>query len=165
MAVAQYLSPLKSRKFVRRYHLAAFSMCLFLHTNHEHGHEHGQGFAVGADDEEPSEDALSAFQVGENNGLLGFAAFAFLIGFAHEEQLALLSFCAGTGGCLTLVLVYGLAVTVSITTMVLLTVLTYNRVENRIENVDEYLPLLSAVILWVIGGVFLLDAAGVIQFL
>jgi hypothetical protein len=49
--------------------------------------------------------------------------------------------------------------------MVLLTVLTYNRVENRIENVDEYLPLLSAVILWVIGGVFLLDAAGVIQFL
>jgi ABC-type nickel/cobalt efflux system permease component RcnA len=114
---------------------------------HDDEHGHGRGFAVGADDEDPSEDALSAFQVGENNGLLGFAAFAFLVGFAHEEQLALLSFCAGTGGCLTLVLVYGLAVTVSITARVLLTVLTYNRVENRIENVEEYLPALSALIL------------------
>jgi len=32
VAVAQYLSPLKGRKFVRRYHLAAFSVCFFPHT-------------------------------------------------------------------------------------------------------------------------------------
>lgn len=132
---------------------------------HEHGHDHGQGFAFDGDADDVSQSALSAFQIGENNGLLGFAGFAFLIGFAHEEQLALLSFCAGAGSCLALVLVYGLAVTISITTMVLLTVLAYNRVQARIENVDKYLPVLSAVILWTIGGVFVLDAAGVIQFL
>jgi ABC-type nickel/cobalt efflux system permease component RcnA len=130
-----------------------------------HGHDHDEGFAFDADADDVSQSALSAFQVGENNSLLGLAGFAFLVGFAHEEQLALLSFCAGAGNCLTLVLVYGVAVTVSITTMVLLTVLAYNRVQGRVENVDEYLPLASAVILWVIGGVFLLDAAGVIQFL
>lgn len=87
---------------------------------------------------------MSAFQVGENNGLFGFAGFAFLIGFAHEEQLALLGFCAGAGNCLTLVLVHGIAVTVSITTMVLLTVLAYKQMQERVENVDEYLPLASA---------------------
>ena len=132
---------------------------------HDHSHEHDEGFAFDADADDVSQSALSAFQVGENNGLLGFAGFAFLIGFAHEEQLALLSFCAGAGNCLTLVLVYGVAVTVSITTMVLLTVLAYNRVQGRVENIDEYLPLASAVILWVIGGVFLLDAADLVQFL
>jgi ABC-type nickel/cobalt efflux system permease component RcnA len=127
--------------------------------------DHDHGFAFDAEADDVSESALSAFQVGTNTGLFGFAGFAFLIGFAHEEQLALLSFCAGAGSCLTLVLVYGVAVTVSITTMVLLTVLAYNRVQERVENIDEYLPLASAVILWVIGGVFLLDAAGLIQFL
>ena len=132
---------------------------------HDSSYEDDQGFAFDADAADVSQSALSAFQVGENNGLLGFAGFAFLVGFAHEEQLVLLSFCAGAGNCLTLVLVYGVAVTVSITTMVLLTVLAYNQVQERVENVDEYLPLASAVILWVIGGVFLLDAAGVIQFL
>lgn len=132
---------------------------------HDHDHGHGQGFAFDADTDDVSQSALSAFQIGENNGLLGFAGFAFLIGFAHEEQLALLSFCAGAGSCLALVLVYGIAVTVSITMMVLLTVFAYDRVQERVENVDEYLPVLSALILWVIGGVFLLDAAGFIQFL
>lgn len=132
---------------------------------HQHDHDHEEGFAFGEDADDVSQGALSAFQVGENNGLLGFAGFAFLIGFAHEEQLALLSFCAGAGSCLALVVVYGLAVTISITTMVLLTVVAYNRVQERVENIDEYLPALSALILWVIGVVFLLDAAGVIQFL
>lgn len=127
--------------------------------------EHDHEFATDAEPEGVSQDSLSVFQVGENTGLLGFAGFAFLVGFAHEEQLALLSFCAGAGSCLTLVLVYGAAVTVSITTMVLLTVLAYNRVHERIENIEEYLPILSALILWVIGGVFLLDAAGFIQLL
>ncbi|RDZ55744.1 hypothetical protein C5B91_19865 [Haloferax sp. Atlit-10N] len=130
-----------------------------------HGHDHDQGFAFDGDAVDVSQSALSAFQVGENNGLLGFAGFAFLVGFAHEEQLALLSFCAGAGDCLTLVFVYGVSVTVSISTMVLLTVFAYNRVHERVENIDEYLPILSALILWVIGGVFLLDAAGLIQFL
>lgn len=46
-----------------------------------------------------------------------------------------------------------------------LTVLAYNRVQARIRNVDEYLPVLSAVILWTIGGVLVLNAAGVLQFL
>jgi ABC-type nickel/cobalt efflux system permease component RcnA len=131
----------------------------------DEAHDNGQGFAFDTNADDVSQSAFSAFQVGENDGLLGFAGFAFLVGFAHEEQLALLSFCAGAGNCLTLVLVYGVAVTISITTMVLLTVLAYNRVQQRVGNVDEYLPLASAVILWVIGGVFLLDAAGLIQFL
>lgn len=131
----------------------------------EADHDHDDGFAFDAEGDDVSESALSAFQVGTNTGLLGFAGFAFLVGFAHEEQLALLSFCAGTGTCLTLVLVYGIAVTLSITTMVLLTVVAYNRVQERVENIEEYLPALSALILWVIGGVFLLDAAGLIQFL
>lgn len=130
-----------------------------------HTHNHEQGFTFDADADDVSQSSLSAFQVGENNGLLGFAGFAFFVGFAHEEQLALLSFCAGAGNCLTLVLLYGVAVTVSITTMVLLTVVAYNRVQERVENADEYLPLASALILWVIGGVFLLDAAGMIEFL
>ena len=131
----------------------------------EEAHDHDQGFAFDGDAVDVSQSALSAFQVGENNGLLGFAGFAFLVGFAHEEQLALLSFCAGAGDCLTLVFVYGVSVTVSISTMVLLTVFAYNRVHERVENIDEYLPILSALILWVIGGVFLLDAAGLIKFL
>lgn len=118
-----------------------------------------------ADHDEPMSDALSAFQIGDNTGILGMGAFAFLLGFTHEEGYAMLSFCAGSFDCLPVLLVYGFTVTATITTLVVLTMVTYNQFSERIAAYEEYLPVLSGLILGVVGIAFILDGLGVFTFL
>ncbi len=84
-------------------------------------------------------------------GLWGIAWFAFVLGFAHEEEFEIIALCAGSNHCLELMVVYAFAVIVGIVGLTLLLIAGYERYEERTERYTEYLPLLSAVVLVVMG--------------
>ena len=124
------------------------------HGHDHHSHDHG---VLGG--------ALSDFQIGNETGLWGVAAFAFLLGLVHEEGYALVGFCAGTFDCLPIIVTYGVCIVVTITSLVVLTVATATRFAERMEGVAGYLPAISAIILGFTGTVFVLEGLGVLSVL
>jgi len=163
--------------------------------DHDHGHEHSQGDARdgshgnsrGTDHDHSHEDehdhhhshddrdghvhgvfdgALSEFQLGNGTGLLGVAAFAFLLGLVHEEGYALVGFCAGTFDCVPIALTYAVFIVVTITSLVVLTTATAARFAERLEGgFADYLPALSAFVLGFTGTVFILEGLGIVHVL
>ncbi|QDX39734.1 hypothetical protein [Salarchaeum sp. JOR-1] len=93
---------------------------------------------------------------GADRGLWGIAWFAFLLGFAHEEEFEIIALCAGSVHCLELMAAYALTVIVGIVALTLLLVAGYERYEERVEAYAPYLPVLSAVVLVAMGGGFVL---------
>ena len=102
------------------------------------GHSHGRG--------DPSAD----------RGLLGIAWFAFVLGFAHEEEFEIIALCAGSTHCLELMSAYALTVVAGIVTLTLLLIGGYQRYEQRVERYTPYLPVFSAVVLTGMGLGFIL---------
>jgi ABC-type nickel/cobalt efflux system permease component RcnA len=86
------------------------------------------------------------------------ATFAFILGFAHEEEFALLAFCLNNVNCLLLMTSYALAVTVSIVTVTLLAVYAYEKIKPKVERFEPYLPKISAIILFVFVILYLIKA-------
>jgi len=103
------------------------------------GHSHDHGFGDGAD-----------------RGLWGIAWFAFLLGFAHEEEFEIIALCAGSVYCLELMLAYALTVILGIVALTMLLVAGYERYEERVEAYAPYLPVFSAVVLVAMGVGFVL---------
>ncbi len=99
------------------------------------GHDHSHGDPEGA----------------ANRGLWGIAWFAFLLGFAHEEEFEIIAICAGSNYCLELMLAYALTVIVGIVGLTLLLIAGYHRHEERVERYTPYLPAFSATILSIMG--------------
>ncbi len=91
-----------------------------------------------------------------DRGLLGIAGFAFLLGFAHEEEFEIIGLCLGSSYCLSLMLVYALTVIVGIVGLTLLLIAGYERYEDRVEAYADYLPTISAGVLIVMGIGFVL---------
>jgi ABC-type nickel/cobalt efflux system permease component RcnA len=140
---------------------------------HGHSHAHGEGESEYHDDGEPStfatgDDAPSASGVldtvdhsgdqdhgldaDDPRGLVGLASAAFVLGFAHEEEFEILGFCTGAADhCLELMLVYAVAVVLSLVALTLMLVAGYDRYEARVERYAEHLPTLSAVVLVLMG--------------
>jgi len=102
------------------------------------GHAHGSG-----------EDAA-------DRGLWGIAGFAFVLGFAHEEEFEIIALCAGSDHCLSLMSAYALTVVVGIVTLTLLLIAGYEHYEERVERYTDYLPAFSAAVLGVMGVGFVL---------
>ncbi|WP_435181569.1 hypothetical protein [Halorussus sp. AFM4] len=100
-----------------------------------HGHGHGHGSA-----EEAAE-----------RGLWGIAGFAFVLGFAHEEEFEIIAMCAGSSYCLSLMTTYALTVVAGIVTLTLLLIAGYQRYEQRVERYTAYLPAFSAAVLILMG--------------
>ena len=92
-------------------------------------------------------------------GLLGLAAFAFVLGFAHEEEFAILALCAGRTSCWGVMVVYGVAVAGVILALTLLAVAAFERFHHHLEPWHDRLPRISAAIL---VGIGVLYAAGVL---
>lgn len=86
-----------------------------------------------------------------DRGLFGIAWFAFILGFAHEEEFQIIGLCAGSNYCLELMTAYALAVIVALVSLTLLLVAGYQHYEDRVERYTPYLPLFSAVVLVTIG--------------
>jgi hypothetical protein len=136
------------------------------HRDHGHGHDHGNGH--GHDDHHDHDEpgllgklklalpfvgghSHGSAEEATDRGLWGIAGFAFILGFAHEEEFEIIALCAGSEYCLSLMTVYALTVIVGIVTLTLLLIAGYERYERRVERYTDYLPAFSAAVLILMG--------------
>jgi hypothetical protein len=108
-------------------------------SSHDHSHSH-------------SHDELSE---ASDRGLLGIAWFAFVLGFAHEEEFEIIALCAGSVYCLELMVAYALTVILGIVGLTMLLIAGYQRSEERVEQYTPYLPAFSAFVLCIMGVGFI----------
>ncbi|MFC4990499.1 hypothetical protein [Saliphagus infecundisoli] len=128
---------------------------------HQHSHEHNDKsrfsrltvwipFLGG---HEHSHDTLDD---SADRGLLGIAWFAFVLGFAHEEEFEIIALCAGSPYCLELMTAYALTVILGIVGLTMLLIAGYEHSEERVERYTPYLPMFSAVVLTIMGLGFII---------
>jgi ABC-type nickel/cobalt efflux system permease component RcnA len=91
--------------------------------------------------------------------LWGIATFAFVLGFAHEEEFALLALAVGGINPLMLMLSYAASVTLALIGITLLSVKAYETVHIKIRRYEKYIPKISAVILLLMAIAFILNLA------
>ncbi|MFW6448127.1 MAG: hypothetical protein ACOC0X_01150 [Halobacteriota archaeon] len=91
-----------------------------------------------------------------DRGLYGMAVLAFVLGFTHNEEFDIIAICTGSVHCLELMLLYALAVIVSLVGVTLVLVAGYERFEDRLERHAEHLPTVTAAILVLMGVGFIL---------
>ncbi|WP_148413485.1 hypothetical protein [Haloferax sp. KTX1] len=84
-------------------------------------------------------------------GLLGIAWFAFVLGFAHEEEFEIIALCAGSNYCLELMGAYAFTVIVGIVGLTMLLIAGYHHYEDEVEKYTPYLPAFSAAVLVLMG--------------
>ncbi|WP_430504777.1 hypothetical protein [Haloparvum sp. PAK95] len=138
------------------------------HDN-SHGHHHGDavasdgadsGWAGGLKSVLPFVDGHSHdhgdLDEAADRGLFAIAWFAFLLGFAHEEEFEIIALCAGSAHCLELMTAYALTVIGGIVTLTLLLIGGYEHFEAQVEQYTPYLPIFSAVVLVGMGVGFVL---------
>jgi hypothetical protein len=123
------------------------------HEHDHHDHDHDDGWwdrvktvlpFVGGHSHASGDEAAE-------RGLFGIAWFAFLLGFAHEEEFEIIALCAGSTHCLELMSAYALTVIAGIVGFTMLLVAGYERYEERVERYTPYLPAFSAAVLIVMG--------------
>lgn len=104
-------------------------------VEHEHEHEHpGQGLHTHKHKHKAAV-ALS---------LLGLVSFAFILGFAHEEEIALLALVAGGLNAWILMLAYGLAVLLGLVAVTITGVKIYKQFQPRLARYEKYIPKITA---------------------
>ncbi len=129
------------------------------HSHHHDSHpehDHGQtgirsrlkGVVPFVGDHSHTHDGLDE---AADRGLLGIAWFAFVLGFAHEEEFEIIALCAGSNYCLELMSAYAVTVLVGIVGLTMLLIAGYEQYEERIAQYTPYLPLFSATVLVVMG--------------
>ena len=126
------------------------------HANHDSDHDRGHDHEGHDHDNDHGHDTDLA-RAADERGLAGIASAAFVLGFAHEEEFQILGFCTGaTDRCLSLMLVYALAVIAALVTLTLLLVAGFERYEDRLGRYATYFPVLSGVVLILMGLGFVL---------
>lgn len=116
-------------------------------VEHEHEHEHpGEG----------THSHQHKHYTGVGLSLLGIASFAFVLGFAHEEEFALLALVAGGVNAWVLMVTYGIAVLLGLMAVTIMGVRIYKRIQPKLVRYEKYVPK--------IGGVFLVLMAIMIVF-
>ncbi len=118
-----------------------------LEHSHEHTHEE-----TGTHTHEHTHEAKVM-------NLRGLTGLAFLIGFAHEEEFALLALAVGGVDPVLLIVSYALAVTISLILITLACIRAYGRFRNKLRALEKYTPKLTAIILLALAGTFLLNLA------
>lgn len=129
---------------------------------HDRGHDHGSGHDHGHDhsgdnDHTHADHSHSHGELEDaaDRGLWGLGSAAFALGFAHEEEFEIIGICAGTDACLTLMVVYALAVVASLVALTLLLVAGYYRYQDRVERIAPHFSTISAVVLVGMGVLFI----------
>jgi len=89
--------------------------------------------------------------------LTGLAIYAFVLGFAHEEGFALLALAIGGVDPWTLIVIYSVAVTASMIGITLICVKTFDWLSLRLQKISHWIPKISAVMLFVLAAVILLN--------
>jgi nickel/cobalt exporter len=109
---------------------------------HEHAHEHPEtGFHT----------HLHLHPKRINLSLWKIASCAFFLGFAHEEEFALLALVVGGINPLLLMVAYGLAVTAGLVGVTILGVKMYEKVKAKISRYEKYIPKVSGVVLLILA--------------
>lgn len=112
-------------------------------TEHEHEHEHpGQGWHTHKHKHQAAV-ALS---------LLGLASFAFILGFAHEEEIALLALVAGGLNAWALMVAYGVAVLLGLIVATIAGVKLYKQFQPKLARYEKYIPRIGAGLLVVMAA-------------
>lgn len=102
---------------------------------HEHEHDHpGQGRHF----------HRHKHTAGMVLSLLGLASFAFVLGFAHEEEFALLALVAGGVNAWILMLSYGISVILGLMVVTMISVRVYKRLQPKLIRYEEYIPKVGA---------------------
>ena len=119
---------------------------------HTHSHENG-GFVSRVRERIPLGGGHSHSDHSEaaDRGLFGIAWFAFLLGFAHEEEFEIIALCAGSNYCLELMSAYAITVVIGIVGLTMLLIAGYHRYEHAVERYTPYLPAFSAAVLIIMG--------------
>ncbi|MDB2264652.1 hypothetical protein PM025_10905 [Halorubrum ezzemoulense] len=135
------------------------------HDAHAHGHDRDHSHDHDDDDGRLARlkrllpfvggHSHGGFDEGADRGLLGIAWFAFVLGFAHEEEFEIIALCAGSNYCLELMSAYALTVIAGIVGLTLLLIAGYHRSRERVERYTPYLPAFSAAVLVVMGVGFI----------
>lgn len=102
---------------------------------HSHQHKHTTGIAL---------------------SLWGLVTFAFILGFAHEEEFALLALVAGGVNAWLLMLAYGVSVLLGLVMVTIAGVKIYKKMKPKLERYEKYVPKISAGILVVLAIVIVL---------
>lgn len=84
-------------------------------------------------------------------GLFGIAWFAFILGFAHEEEFEIIALCAGSNYCLELMSAYAITVIAGIVGLTMLLIAGYQSYEEKVERYTPYLPAFSGAVLIIMG--------------
>lgn len=79
--------------------------------------------------------------------LRAIAGFAFVLGFAHEEEFVILALAAGGGDPVGLMIAYASSVAAALVGITLLSLKVYERIQHRIVKYSKYLPKITAVLL------------------
>jgi len=116
--------------------------------DHSHGHDadaHSHDYDDGAhshdhdgdSDRGTDHDPGHAADDVDERGLWGIVAFAFALGFAHNEEIEILALCTGSTACLELMTVYALSVLGAVVAMTLLLVAGFERYESRLQDHED----------------------------
>ncbi len=102
---------------------------------HEHEHEHpGQG----------SHTHKHKHRAAIALSLIGLASFAFILGFAHEEEIALLALVAGGLNAWVLMVAYGMSVLIGLVVATVVGVKVYKQFQTKITRYEKYIPKIGA---------------------
>jgi ABC-type nickel/cobalt efflux system permease component RcnA len=88
--------------------------------------------------------------------LSSIALFAFVLGFAHEEEFVLLALAVGGVDPLLLMVTYASAVTAGLMGITVAAVRAYARLAPRLQKYERWFPQATGLILAVTGASFLL---------
>jgi nickel/cobalt transporter (NicO) family protein len=105
---------------------------------HEHEHEHPGGEA---------HTHLHKHSASVPMSLWGLASFAFILGFAHEEEFALLALVAGGINAWVLMISYGVAVLLGLIFVTVASIKIYKLLQPKLERYENYVPKVSAAII------------------
>jgi len=84
---------------------------------------------------------------------------AFVLGFAHEEEFALLALAVGGINPLMLMISYATSVTLALIGITLLSIKAYESVQPKIKRYEKYIPKISALILLIMAIALILNLA------
>jgi uncharacterized membrane protein len=83
--------------------------------------------------------------------LLGLASFAFILGFAHEEEIALLALVAGGLNAWILMVAYGVSVLLGLMVATIAGVKLYKQFQPKLSRYEKYIPKIGAGLLVVMA--------------
>ncbi|BAQ34136.1 HoxN/HupN/NixA family nickel/cobalt transporter [Dehalococcoides sp. UCH007] len=88
--------------------------------------------------------------------LLGLASFAFILGFAHEEEIALLALVASGLNAWVLMMSYAVSVLIGLMVVTILGVKIYKMFQPKLARFEKYVPKISAAILVIMAILIIL---------